>query len=621
MTRETSPDPQSAARPFHLALLVLLWSLGFALLECAYFTRVNHAFPLGAGHVALVLLLTVQYAAVGILALLGAAVALSWWREGRRPLLLWIVPWSFLLLLLISHYRDRVLVGARTSQDLAITAAIIAGSVLLLFGIVRAQAGRSLAAGRRVLTGGGFALVLGGAAWLATARPNVAPEFAENAVPLDALPAAAETGLRVLLVGTDGGEWSVMDPLIAEGRLPNYASLAARGRSARLQTIVPTFSPIIWTSVATGKVPEKHRISSHVYTSLPFGLPAVAHDPKRIKYLTKIMKYNVKLGHQAGKMPVGVFSSRNLRARQLWDIMTDYKMSAVSLEWYITHPVRPIQGLIVSDRFHLMRGTGRQLAEAVYPESLAARFEPAIVTAEDLPPERLLSLLDVSDGAISKEELQKKFPEVFRTLSNEMARDLTLANLLERGFAHVPDWRLGAVYYRAMDGSHHMTWKWRGLPADDLGEHPERRFRNTVDAWYQFCDELLGRTIALADERTVVIVLSDHGWENQLYGHARKPAGIFLMAGGPVLPASERGEVSIYDVAPTVLALLGIPVPEDMDGRVLEEFIDPAFWQKHPVRTVPSYERPRSELVEAVGTEAGEDQILQQLETLGYVGN
>jgi hypothetical protein len=296
-------------------------------------------------------------------------------------------------------------------------------------------------------------------------------------------------------------------------------------------------------------------------------------------------------------------------------------MSAVSLEWYITHPVRPIQGVIVSDRFHLMRGSGRELAQAVYPESLASRFEPYIVTPEDLPPDRIWPLFGAEDlDSNGRAELQRKFPEVFKTLASEMARDLTLTNLLQSGFTQVPDWRLGAVYYRAMDGSHHMTWKWRGLPGEDLTEHPERRFRNTVDAWYQFCDELLGRTLALADDRTVIIVLSDHGWENQLWGHARKPDGIFFMAGGPVLASPERGQVTIYDVAPTILALLGIPVPEDMDGRVLEEFVDPAFWQKHPVRTVPSYERPRSELVEAEGAEAGEDKILQQLETLGYVG-
>jgi hypothetical protein len=602
-------------------LVLLLWSLGFALLEAAYFTRVNHAFPLGSGHLSLVLLLTLQYAAVGIVAMIGAAIVFSWWRSGKQALLLWIVPWVFVLLLVVSHYRDRMVLHARTAQDLVITAGIFGAFFLLLFTIVRIQSGRSLSASRRILLVAGIALVLGGGTWLATARSEAPPEFAENAVTLDNLPPAGDTGLRVLLVGTDGGEWSVMDPLIAQGRLPNYSSLGTRGRTARLQTIEPTFSPIIWTSVATGKIPEKHRIYSHVYTSLPFGLPPIAHDPKRIKHLTKIMKLNVRAGHRAGLLPVGVYSSRNLRARQLWDIMGDYKMSAVSLEWYITHPVRPIQGLIVSDRFHLMRGSGRELAQAVYPESLASTFEPYIVTTEDLPPERIWPLFGAEDlDASGRAELQRKFPEVYKTLAGEMARDLTLTNLLQSGFSHVPDWRLGAVYYRAMDGSHHMTWKWRDLPGEDVREHPERRFRNTVDAWYQFCDELLGRTLAVADDRTVVIVLSDHGWENQLWGHARKPDGIFFMAGGPVLPSPERGRVTIYDVAPTILALLGIPVPEDMDGRVLEEFVDPAFWQKHPVRTVPSYERPRSELVEAEGVEAGEDKILQQLETLGYVG-
>ena len=261
-----------------------------------YFTRVNHAFPLGIGHVLLVLVLTVQYAAVGFIALLGAAIAFSWWRGARRPLLLWIVPWFFVLLLVVSHYRDRMVLHARTAQDLAITAGIFAGFLLVLFAIVRAQASKPLTTSRRMSPPAewpSFLAVPSGSPRLDPMRCLNSPS---NAVPLEALPKVEDTGLRVLLVGTDGGEWSVMDPLMSAGRLPNYASLASRGRTARLKTIEPTFSPIIWTSVATGKVPEKHRIWSHVYTSLPLGLPPIAHDPKRIKHLTKIMKFNVRAG-------------------------------------------------------------------------------------------------------------------------------------------------------------------------------------------------------------------------------------------------------------------------------------------------------------------------------------
>jgi arylsulfatase A-like enzyme len=42
-------------------------------------------------------------------------------------------------------------------------------------------------------------------------------------------------------------------------------------------------------------------------------------------------------------------------------------------------------------------------------------------------------------------------------------------------------------------------------------------------------------------------------------------------------------EPQIIDLAPTALYLLGLPVPEDMDGRVLTEIIEPGYVAEHPV--------------------------------------
>ena len=52
-------------------------------------------------------------------------------------------------------------------------------------------------------------------------------------------------------------------------------------------------------------------------------------------------------------------------------------------------------------------------------------------------------------------------------------------------------------------------------------------------------------------------------------GHG--PEGYFVMAGPGVPPRGEIRELSLLDVAPTVLYLMGLPVPEDMEGRVLVE--------------------------------------------------
>jgi hypothetical protein len=51
--------------------------------------------------------------------------------------------------------------------------------------------------------------------------------------------------------------------------------------------------------------------------------------------------------------------------------------------------------------------------------------------------------------------------------------------------------------------------------------------------------------------------------------------GILIADGPAFLPGTEPVGAALLDIAPTVLHLLGVPVPADMDGRVLHELLDP----------------------------------------------
>lgn len=53
--------------------------------------------------------------------------------------------------------------------------------------------------------------------------------------------------------------------------------------------------------------------------------------------------------------------------------------------------------------------------------------------------------------------------------------------------------------------------------------------------------------------------------------------GIFLAYGKAIRPASETPNASLVDLAPTILHLMSVPIPEHMDGRVLEEVVAPDF--------------------------------------------
>ena len=68
--------------------------------------------------------------------------------------------------------------------------------------------------------------------------------------------AAPEGDPRIVVIGIDGADWKLIDALVAEGRMPNLAGLRERGTSGPIQTLIDfPLSPVIWTSVVTGKTP------------------------------------------------------------------------------------------------------------------------------------------------------------------------------------------------------------------------------------------------------------------------------------------------------------------------------------------------------------------------------
>ena len=69
---------------------------------------------------------------------------------------------------------------------------------------------------------------------------------------------------RLLILGWDAADWQVIDPLLARGQMPNLAALLARGTRADLRTLEPKLSPILWSTIATGKTADKHGIHNFV---------------------------------------------------------------------------------------------------------------------------------------------------------------------------------------------------------------------------------------------------------------------------------------------------------------------------------------------------------------------
>ena len=160
-------------------------------------------------------------------------------------------------------------------------------------------------------------------------------------------------------------------------------------------------------------------------------------------------------------------------------------------------------------------------------------------------------------------------------------------------------------------------------------------YGNVVTSMYRFHDILLGRLLDLVETDTTVILLSDHGF----YHNHLRPRVLEHESrrfGNPILwhrlpgvaatgPGIKRDELfhgtSLLDIAPTVLALLGLPIPDDMDGRVLTRI----FAEPVELERIASYEPPHENdgIHRSVSEEETDPwatrQALEQLAALGYI--
>jgi predicted AlkP superfamily phosphohydrolase/phosphomutase len=94
--------------------------------------------------------------------------------------------------------------------------------------------------------------------------------------------------------------------------------------------------------------------------------------------------------------------------------------------------------------------------------------------------------------------------------------------------------------------------------------------------------------------------------------------GIFL-AHGPAIAQTEVQDASLIDLAPTILHILGQPIPPDMDGRVLSTIFDASYLAQHPIQPGNQPAHFATSTSSSEYTEAEEAEIIEQFRQLGYV--
>ncbi|MBN1825966.1 MAG: alkaline phosphatase family protein [Candidatus Eisenbacteria bacterium] len=276
---------------------------------------------------------------------------------------------------------------------------------------------------------------------------------------------------RTLMLCVDGARWKLIDRFDAEDRLPTFRALQREGARFGMESFDPLMSPIIWTTIASGVLPEEHGVHNFYATA------------------------------------------NTVRAPRLWDMAQQKGKSVGVLGYLITWPPRPVDGFIIPSLF--ARGP------ETWPKELGFIRELAMSEKgnkdRDLRRYALYGVRSIQYGVRISTVL-----EAFRVmthkgpyLENMIAKRFLKLRMhgdmfLELWERYQPEF--AAFYNNGIDVSSHYFWKYYE-PESFPGVLPEdvERYRDVIPRMYGAMDVVLGRILAKAPEGLHLVVLSDHG--------------------------------------------------------------------------------------------------------------
>lgn len=379
--------------------------------------------------------------------------------------------------------------------------------------------------------------------------------------------------------------------------MPNLARLIAEGLRGNIATLYPVLSPMLWTSIATGKRAYKHGI--HGFSEpLPDG---------------------------SGVQPITLLSRRT---KAVWNILNQTGHRSLVVGWWPSHPAEPINGVMVSNHFDRPAGTPDQrpslprgtIHPAALTESLAdLRVNPLEMTGDFIR-------MFVPDYDKVDQSKDKRLHTLGKIIAETMSIHAVATELLE-----TQEWDFAGIYYSGLDHFGHAFMSYHPPRLPHVSEPDFEIYQHVIANAYRYHDAMLGMLLNFADANTTVILMSDHGFhpdEQRPEYIPAEPAGPavehrhfgVLCMKGPGLRANETiYGASLLDICPTILSLFNLPPGKDMDGKVLLT----AFKEPPQVEPIESWDAvagaagmhpPETRLDPVASAEA-----FKQLVELGYV--
>lgn len=276
--------------------------------------------------------------------------------------------------------------------------------------------------------------------------------------------------MRTLLFGLDGATYTVLDPLVASGLMPNLARVYREGARAKLLSTPMPLTPQAWTSMATGRGMGHHGIHDFVrLESRPEGFH---------------LRFN---------------SGRDIACETIWKYASRMGKRITALNWIYLSPPSPVNG-------HTMPGfvPGRYLRRSSYPADLFQRLQQI--------PDFDVNLLGM-DLEMEKLALQDLAADQWLAwINHHIERERVWFGILEHLMLNEPS-DLSAIVFDGVDKLQHLAYRFLD---PQLAPKQPTAWEKEIDAacrrYFQEVDRKLGRAMEILGKWGRVFIASDHGF-------------------------------------------------------------------------------------------------------------
>lgn len=273
---------------------------------------------------------------------------------------------------------------------------------------------------------------------------------------------------RTVIIGVDGATYDLLDPLMADGIMPNLAALIDGGVKAVLKSTIHPLTPPAWATLMTGVSPGTHGIYDFI-----------------------------KVDRNASVPSYTLSTSEDVKVPTMWDIASAHGRRVTTMNYPVMFPARPVEGVVIPGYV-----PWSYLGRAIHPRSMAKRLkELGVFKASEMSTDWQHERKAVQ--GLGEDQLDEW---VNFHITRERRWQATLLAVMDEDPCD-----LIAVLFDGVDRIQHLCWHLVDPATRD--DYPASKgTRDLVLQYFSELDGFIKQIVDKAGEDARIIIASDHGF-------------------------------------------------------------------------------------------------------------